>query len=101
MLFGLSHLNSGQYFGLDLESGNVLWTSAPRQADHASILYAGQTIFSLEDDAELVVLRHSRTEFSPLERYDVAMSDTWTQPTISGSRVFVKDVTDLTLWTLE
>ena len=65
VLFGLSHLNSGQYFGLDLDSGEVLWTSAPRQADHASILHADQTIFSLEDDAELVILRHNRTEFSP------------------------------------
>ena len=101
VLFGLSHLNSGQYFGLDLDSGEVLWTSAPRQADHASILHAGQTIFSLEDDAELVILRHNRAEFSPLTRYEVAMSDTWTQPTISGNRVFVKDVTNLTLWTID
>ena len=101
VLFGLSHLNSGQYFGLDLDSGAALWTSAPRQADHASILHAGQTIFSLEDDAELVILRHNRAEFAALARYDVAMSDTWTQPTISGNRVFVKDVTALTLWTVE
>ena len=101
VLFGLSHLNSGQYFGLDLESGEVLWTSPPRQADHASILHAGETIFSLEDDAELVILRHNRAEFSPLARYEVATSDTWTQPTISGNRVFVKDVTNLTLWTIE
>ena len=27
VLFGLSHLNSGQYFGLDLETGQVLWRS--------------------------------------------------------------------------
>jgi outer membrane protein assembly factor BamB len=25
VLFGLSHLNSGQYFALDLETGRVLW----------------------------------------------------------------------------
>ncbi len=27
VLFGLSHLNSGQYFALDLETGKVLWKS--------------------------------------------------------------------------
>lgn len=101
VLYGLSHLNSGQYFGLDLDSGEVLWTSAPRQADHASILHAGETIFSLEDDAELVILRHSRTEFAPQHRYEVAMSETWTLPTISGNRIFVRDVTDLVLWTIQ
>ena len=34
VLFGLSHLNSGQYFGLDLDTGQVLWTSDPRQAEN-------------------------------------------------------------------
>ena len=29
VLYGLSHLNSGQYFGLDLDTGTVLWKSAP------------------------------------------------------------------------
>ena len=101
MLFGLSYLNSGQYFGLDLDTGQVLWTSDPRQAENAAIVRAGDTIFSLEDDAELVVVRNSRTRFEPLERYEVATSATWAQPAISGNRLFVKDVSSLTLWTLD
>jgi len=101
VLFGLSHLNSGQYFALDLDSGKVLWKSDPRQASHAAIARAGNTIFSLQDDAKLVVLRHNRTRFEPIARYDVAMSETWTQPVISGNRVLVKDVSTLTLWTID
>ena len=101
VLFGLSHLNSGQYFGLDLDNGEVLWTSAPRQAENAAIVHAGNTIFSLENDAELVVVPHSRTEFSPIQRYEVATSATWTQPTLAGNRVFVKDVNSLTLWVVQ
>lgn len=99
VLFGLSHLRSGQYFGLDLDTGQALWTSDPRQAENASIVRAGDTIFSLEDDAELVIVRNSRTRFEPLERYEVATSATWAQPAISGIRLFVKDVSSLTLWT--
>jgi len=101
VLFGLSHLNSGQYFGLDLDTGRVLWTSGPRQAEHAAIARAGNTIFSLEDDAELVVVRQSRSSFEPLARYKVATSETWAQPAISKNRLFVKDVSSLTLWTLD
>ena len=101
VLFGLSHLNSGQYFGLDLDTGEVLWTSAPRQAENAAIVHAGPTIFSLEDDAELVVVPSSRTGFEPVQRYEVATSATWAQPTLAGNRVFVKDVDSLTLWTVE
>jgi outer membrane protein assembly factor BamB len=101
VLFGLSHLNSGQYFALDLDTGKVLWKSEPRQAEHAAIVRAGNTIFSLEDDGELVVLRHNRTRFDVATRYKVATTATWTQPAISGNRIFVKDVSSLTLWTID
>lgn len=101
VLFGLSHLNRGQYFALDLDTGQVLWKSDPRQAEHAAIARAGNTIFSLEDDGELVIVRHSRTKFEPIARYHVATSETWPQPAISGNRIFVKDVSSLTLWTVD
>jgi len=101
VLYGLSHLNSGQYFGLDLDTGEVLWTSPPRQAENASLLRSGNTILSLEDDAELVVLAHSRSGFDPVQRYAVADSETWTAPTLTGNRLFIKDISSLALWTLD
>ncbi len=101
VLYGLSHLNSGQYFGLDLDSGEVLWKSDPRQAENAAIVRAENTIFSLEDDGELVILRASRTSFEVVERYEVATSATWAQPSISGNRIYVKDVSTLTFLSVE
>jgi outer membrane protein assembly factor BamB len=100
VLYGLSHLNSGQYFALDLESGQVLWKSAGRQAENAAIVKAGTTLFMLQNDAQLLVLKANRSGFNPAKKYEVAMGETWTQPVISGNRVFVKDVSNLTLWTL-
>ncbi|MCC7177742.1 MAG: PQQ-binding-like beta-propeller repeat protein [Acidobacteria bacterium] len=101
VVYGLSHLNRGQYFALDLETGKVLWTGEPRRAEHAAMARAGSTIFSLEDDGELVVMRASRTGFEPVAQYEVATSATWAQPAISGGRIFVKDVSSLTLWTVD
>ncbi len=99
VLYGLSHLNSGQYFALDLDTGKVLWTSEPRQATNAAMVRAGNTIFSLQDDAEMVVLRASRERFDPIRRYEVATSATWAQPAIVRDRIYVKDVSNLALWT--
>jgi outer membrane protein assembly factor BamB len=99
VLFGLSARNSGQYFGIDAKTGKTLWTSDGRQAAHASVARAGDLFLSLESDGELVVARNSQTGFEPIRRYTVASSETWAQPAISGNRVFVKDVTSLTLWT--
>jgi outer membrane protein assembly factor BamB len=100
MLFGLSTKAMGQYFGVDAKTGKTLWTSEGRQAGNAAIVKAGDVLFSLQDDGELIVARSSRTAFDLLHRYKVADSETWAQPTISGNRIFVKDVSTLALWTL-
>jgi outer membrane protein assembly factor BamB len=99
-LYGLSSRNMGQYFAVDVKTGKTLWTSEPRQGGNAALVKAGDLIFSLEDDGELVVARASRTAFDLVRRYKVADSETWTQPTISANRIFVKDLTSLSLLTL-
>jgi outer membrane protein assembly factor BamB len=99
-LFGLSSKNSGQYFSVDAKTGKTLWSSEPRQAGQAAVVRAGDVVFSLEDDGELLVFRSGGTGFEQVKKYTVADSETWTQPTIIGNRVFVKDVSTLALWTL-
>ena len=99
-LFGLTNKNSGQYFSVDAKTGKTLWLSDPRQAGQAAIERAGELVFSLQDDGQLVVFRSNATGFEPVRRYSVAESETWTQPTVSGNRIFVKDVSNLALWTL-
>ena len=99
-LIGFSQRNSGQYVGVDLRSGKTLWTSEPRQGAKAALQRAGNLIFSLESDGELVVTRASSTAFDVINRYKVAEDETWSQPAISGDRIFVKGVSTLTLWTI-
>ena len=99
-LFGFSGRNSGQYFAIDAKSGKTLWSSDPRQAAHASLARAGELLLSLESDGEFTVFRASQSAFDLVRRYKLASEETWTQPAISGNRVFVKDVTTLALWTL-
>ncbi|MDA1185727.1 MAG: PQQ-like beta-propeller repeat protein [Acidobacteria bacterium] len=100
VMFGLTSRNLGQYFAINAGTGEILWTSVGRQAGNVALARAGDVLFSLEDDGELVILRASQTGFEPVRRYTVAEDETWTQPAIVGNRVFVKDVSTLTLWTL-
>ena len=99
-LFGLSEKARGQFFALDAQSGKLLWLGQPRQASNTAIVKAGNLLLLLNDDAELIVARSSRNAFEPLKRYTVADSATWAQPAVSGNRLFVKDVSSLSLWTL-
>ena len=98
-LYGMSHRNSGQFFAIDARSGKALWRSGPRQATNAALLHAGNLLFMLKDDAELIVANASTTAFDTVKRYTVADSATWALPTISGNRMFVKDTNSLALWT--
>ena len=99
--FSMSHTNSGQFFALDAATGETLWSTPGREATNTSIVKAGDLLFLLNDDAELIVARASRARFEPFRRYTVADSTTWAQPAISGNRLFVKDVSTLALWTLD
>jgi outer membrane protein assembly factor BamB len=100
-LFGLSEKSSGQFFALDAKTSKTLWLGQPREATNTAVVKAGELLFLLNDDAELIVARSSRTGFEPLKRYTIPDSATWAQPAISGKRIFVKDATTLTLWTLD
>jgi outer membrane protein assembly factor BamB len=100
-LFGFSPRASGQLFALDARDGRVLWRGEPRFATNVAFAKAGELLFLLKDDAQLVVARANPSGFEPLKTYEVAVSATWTQPVVSGQRLFVKDVSTLTLWTFE
>jgi outer membrane protein assembly factor BamB len=99
-LLGLSHRNRGQYVVLDVKTGKTLWTGMPRQAENASIVRAGNVVFALEEDADLIVSRMGRSGLQELKRYKVADAATWSAPAISGNRIFVKDASAVTLFTL-
>jgi len=99
-VFGMSSKNMGQFFALDARTGKTLWTSAPRQGANSAIIRAGDVLFLLKDDAQMIVARANPARYETLQTYQVADSATWAQPTISGDRVFVKDVSSLTLWGL-
>jgi outer membrane protein assembly factor BamB len=99
-VYGFSPRNSGQFFAIDANTGQTLWLSEPRQAENAAIVRAGDLWFALKTDAELLVVRANPKQFEILKRYPVADSATWAQPVLSGSRIFVKDVSNISLWTV-
>ena len=97
----LSHKNSGQFFALDARTGKTVWKSAPRQAANAAISRAGDLLFILKDDAELLIARSGANGLETVKTYSVADSATWSAPAVSGRRLFVKDVASLTVWTMD
>jgi len=100
-LYGFSRRASGQFFALDAGTGRKLWLGPPREATNAAIVKAGDLLFLLKDDAELIVARANLAHLQVVRRYQVGDAATWAQPVISGKRMLIKDLTTLSLWTFE
>ncbi len=100
-LFGLSHKRKGQFFCLDARTGETLWTSEGREGENAAMLSAGETLFLLTNDAELIVAKNNAKRFEPLKKYTVAGSPTWAHPAIIGNRILIKDASTLALLSVE
>ena len=100
-LFGFSRRASGQLFAVDARDGRVLWLGEPRFATNVAFAKAGDLLFILKDDAELIIARANQTVFERVKSYEVADGATWAQPVVSGQRLFVKDLSTLTLWTFD
>jgi outer membrane protein assembly factor BamB len=99
-LYGFSHRNAGQYFAIDANTGQTLWLSEPRIAENAAVVRAGDLWFTLNTEAVLSVARANPKQFEVLKQYDLADSATWAQPVLSGQRIFIKDLSTISLWTL-
>jgi outer membrane protein assembly factor BamB len=101
LLFGMSHKNKGQFFCLDAATGKTLWTGDPRQGENAAMVIAGNTIFSLTNDADLIVTSTADKGAKVIRKYHVAEKPTWAHPAIVGKTILIKDETGLSMWGLE
>lgn len=100
-LFGLSHKRKGQFFCLDVRTGQTIWTTNGREGDNAAILAVGQFLLLLTVGAELTVARGDRKQFEVLKKYSVAESPTWAHPVVVGKRLLIKDASNLALLSVE
>lgn len=99
-LYGFTNRNRGQYFAMSARDGKVLWVSEPRKGENAAILVAGDLLFLLNTDAELIVAKASPAAFAPVRTYRVAESETWAHPLVMAEGIVIKDFESLTLWTV-
>jgi outer membrane protein assembly factor BamB len=109
-LYGLSPAEGGggrmmdpptNFFCMDAQTGEVLWTDSAKRGACGAVLDAGPVLLALTSDSKLVAFKPDAKGYSELISYTVADTPTWSMPVVSGNRVFVKDRDSLALWTIE
>ncbi len=101
ILFGLSHKRRGQFVAIDAASGEMMWGSPGREGENASIVAAGDLLFLLTTDSELIIAKATRAAYEIVARYSVADTPTWAHPAPLANGVVVKDLKTLTRWSWE
>jgi hypothetical protein len=102
LVFGISE--RGILFCIHGRDGKTAWTSALGRASgygYGSVVDGGPALLALTPATELIVFEATDKAFKQLARYKVGDSDTYGYPIPSGNRLFVKDRSSLTLWTVE
>jgi outer membrane protein assembly factor BamB len=98
LMFAFSHRNRGQIVCLDPATGTTLWATEGRQGENMSLVAAGDLVFALTTDAQLIVFRKNPAAFDPVRRYDVAGSPTWAHPVVLTGGILIKDESTLAFW---
>lgn len=99
LLYGMSELNSGQMFSLDVATGKVAWRGAGRFSQFvAHVFNAGPLLLAFAADGSLHLFKKDGAALAEIARYQVADTETWASPAIAGNRILVKDTTTLALW---
>jgi outer membrane protein assembly factor BamB len=100
LLYGMSHYNSGQFFCLDPETGNILWEGSPRVGDNVMFLSIPGHVVALADKGELKIIAAKGKDSEVVASYDVSDTPTWAPPVLLQNSVLVKDLQTLTRWKL-
>jgi len=93
-------------FCLDEKTGDTVWTKklksvGGRTIGYGSIVDAGKVLFSLTPAGELLAFEPGGKECKEVAKYSVATGGTYAFPVVTDKRVFIKDGTSVTLWTVE
>jgi outer membrane protein assembly factor BamB len=75
--------------GVELKTGNVAWQD--RNFSRASMVYADGKLIVLDEDGDLALLTVSPTGAKVLARASVLTRNTWTPPTLAGTRLYIRD----------
>ena len=70
-------------------------------AGYGTIVDAGSVLIGLIASGQLTVLEPNGKEYKELASYKVGDGPIYAYPVISGNRIYIKDQTSLTLWTVK
>ena len=97
-LYGMSHFKMGQIFCLDPRDGTIGWLSEGRIGQNVAFLSLEGHVAALRSNGELRIIAADPAGYRSRAAYRVAPDQTWAPPVLLDSKILIKDLNRLTLW---
>lgn len=97
-LYGMSHFKMGQIFCLDPRDGTIRWLSEGRIGQNVAFLALEGHVAALRSNGELRIIAADPAGYRARASYRVGPDQTWAPPVLLDSRILIKDLNRLTLW---
>lgn len=90
-LMGLSKRDKGRWFRLDMRTGDVAWSSEPRQTEQASVFLSGGRLLAFTVEGHVRVMEAGVAEYREVGRFELEDAGAiWAQPVIDGGDLYVR-----------
>ena len=99
-LYGMSHFKMGQIFCLDPRDGTIRWLSEGRIGQNVAFLALEGHVAALRSNGELRIIAADPAAYRARAAYRVAPDQTWAPPVLLDSKILIKDLNRLTLWSV-
>jgi len=86
---------SNRFSCVDLETGELKWTSPPTGDEYWSLAAQGERLIALSNTGRLRMIEADESEYAIVSERDVCESDSWAHLAPAGSQVFIRQASSL------
>ena len=99
-LYG-NEAKNGKLYCLNMKTGEKCWSDTIAHNRFAALLDLGKQLVTLPATGQLIFFEPSEKSYVEIAKYKVAETEVYAYPIIVGDKIYVKDKTMLTCWSLK
>jgi len=92
--------SQGDLYCLSAKDGKTAWKDSTGRGQYGAPIDAGSCLVDLTEKGDLVVFKADSKAFAEIAAIKVGSGSIYAMPILSGNRIFVKDATNLILYTV-
>ena len=90
--YAFLHLRNTRLACVNLENGEITWTTTERFGKYMSLVVQGDKILALDQKGKLVLFGANPSKFEKLDERKIADDETWAHLAVAGQELFIREL---------